>query len=222
MSRKILIAILLLGLMLTACTAFSDVGEEVTAETDEIQGVIVEGIPTLTVNHFAGNIDIRTGEDGQITANLTKMSRLTDQADAEAQLEEIVMSFSQRGTDVTLNIEGPDAAANIVNMPSADLELLVPAGTTLSLNLGAGDIIARQPGGDLTVNTGAGNATAVLPADASFRLEITGGAVDVTSDFEEVPGGGVAVDIDTTVGSSPTQTLIFNIGAGKVHLQESE
>lgn len=222
MSRKFLIAILLLGLMFTACTPFSDMGEGITAETDETQGVIVEGIPTLTVNHFAGNIDIRTGEDGKITANLTKKSRLTDEADAEAQLEQIVMSFSQQGTDVTLNIEGPETAANIVNMPSADLELFVPAGTTLSLNLGAGDITAQQPSGDLTVNTGAGNATAVLPADASFRLQITGGAVDVTSEFEGVSGGGVAVDIDTTIGSSPAQTLIFNIGAGAVHLQKSE
>lgn len=220
MTRIRFILIVLAVVMAAGCTGM--LGGDATAETTETQGVIVEGVPALTVNHFAGNIVVRPGDDGKITANLTKQSRLPDATEAEAQLDNIVMSFSQRSTEVTLNIEGPDRAVEMVNTPSADLELLVPAGTTLFLNLGAGDITVEEPTGDVTINSGAGNSTVTLPGDASFRLQVSGGAVDVKSAFEGVPGGGVATDIDTTIGDNPTQTLIFNLGAGDVSLDKAD
>jgi hypothetical protein len=212
---------LLLVVLLAACTAFSGLSESATAETTETQGVIVAGVPALTVNHFAGDIAVRPGDEGKITANLTRISRLDDEAAAQAQLDSIVMSFTQQGADVTLDVEGPDSAAEMVNGPLADLELFVPPGTSLTLNLGAGDISVEEPQGDLTVNVGSGNSTITLPGDASFRLVVGGGAVDVTSEFEGVPGDGVAVGIDVNIGGNPTQTLTFNTGAGQVHLQKT-
>ena len=222
MSRAILIIAALLVLALGGCASSDLLDIDTTAEETETQGVDVPGVPTLTVNHFAGNIDVRTGEDGHITANLTRRSTLPNADEARGQLDNIDMSFTQSGTTVELNIEGPDTAIGRINTPSADLELLVPPGTTLDLNLGAGDITVDQPGSDLTVNGGAGNSTVTLPSDASFRLHVTGGAVTVSSEFEDVPGGGLATDIDMTVGYNPTQTLTFNLGAGEVRLQKSD
>jgi hypothetical protein len=221
MSRIYLLMVLPLVVLLAACTAFSGLDENATAETTETQGVIVQGVPALTVNHFAGDINVRPGDEGKITANLTRMSRLDDEAEAQAQLDSIVMSFSQQGANVTLDVEGPDSAAEMVNGPSANLELFVPPGAILTLNLGAGDITVEEPQGDLAVNVGSGNSTVTLPGDAAFRLVIGGGAVDVTSEFEGVPVGGVAVGIDAIVGENPTQTLTFNTGAGQVHLQKA-
>ena len=217
MTRRLLFTMLIF-LLLAGCTA---IGGDTTAEETETQGVDVAGVPSLTVNHFAGTIDVSEGEDGHITANLTKKSTLPDADEAREQLDNIVMSFTQSGTKVTLNIEGPETVVGMINLPSADLELLVPAGTTLDLNLGAGDIAVDEPDSDLTVNSGAGNSTVTLPGEASFRLRVTGGAVTVSSEFEGVPGGGVATDIDTTVGDNPTQTLTFNLGAGEVSLQKA-
>ena len=222
MFRSILLITLLLGMLLAGCTSLTTLGGDVTAETTETSGVDVAGMPTLTVNHFAGTITVRAGEEGHITAELTKQSRLPDQAEAEAQLDNVVMAFTQNGTDVTLNIEGPDSIVESVNTPSAELELLIPPGTTLLLNLGAGDITLEEPDGDVDVNLGAGNATAILPADASFRLEVGGGAVSVDSEFEGVPGGGVATDIEVAVGENPAQTLTFNVGAGDISLQKAD
>ena len=221
MSRALLIIAALFVLILGGCASQDLLDIDTTAMETETQGVDVPGVPTLTVNHFAGDIDVRAGEDGHITANLTRMSTLPNADEAREQLDNIVMSFTQSGTTVSLNIEGPDTSIGRINTPSADLELLVPPGTTLELNLGAGDISVEEPEGDLTVNTGAGNSTVTLPAGASFRLRVTGGAVTVASDFEGVPDGGLATDIDTTVGSNPTQTLSFNIGAGEVKLQKA-
>lgn len=220
MTRFLLLISLLLGLTLAGCTALSSLGDATVVKA-ETSGVDVTGVPSLVVNHFAGNITVRPGEEGHITANLTKKSRLADDAEAQEQLDQITMSFSQNGTDVTLDVDGPDSFTEMVNSPSADLELLVPAGTVLTLNLGAGDITVEEPQGDVTINNGAGKATVSLPDDASFRLAVAGGAVNVSSDFEGVPSGGVATDIEVAIGDAPGQVLTFNIGAGEVRLEKA-
>lgn len=222
MFRYILLLTLLLGLLLAGCTTLATLDGDATAEMTETSGVDVPGPPALTVNHFAGTITVRTGEEGHITAKLTKQSRLPDRVEAEAQLDNMTMAFTQNGTDVTLNVDGPEGIIESVNSPSAELELLVPPSTTLFLNLGAGEITIEEPDGDVDVNLGAGEATAILPADASFRLEVGGGAIGIDSDFAGVPGGGVATAVDVTIGDNPTQTLSFNLGAGDINLQKAD
>ena len=208
-------------LFLAGCASLNGLSGSVTAETEETQSVIVPGIPSLSINHFAGDVTIRDGEAGKITAHLTRMSRLDDAAEAQAQLDLITMTFTQSGTNVTLSVEGADKVEDLVNAPAAILEVLVPPGTVLDVDQGAGDLTVEQPGGDVTVNLGAGNATVTLPADASFHLKVTGGVATVNSEFENVPTGGPATDIDTTIGSNPTQTLSFNLGAGDVNLNKA-
>lgn len=220
MFRKHLIIFALLVFVLAACMSGNQSGT-VTAESEESQSVIVTGIPSLKVNHFAGTISVKNGEDGKITANLTRQSRSRDETDAQAQLEQIEMAFTQSGLEVELSVDAPDNFAELTTGPTAELELLVPMGTHLDLNLGAGVITADQPAGDLTINSGAGEVTVTMPADASFRVMITGGAAGVDSEFEGIPNGGVAVDIDRTVGDNPTQTLTINVGAGAINLRKA-
>lgn len=224
-SRWFLLALLVTLVALSACSALGvmdSVTGEVTAESEETQSVIVPGVPTLIVSHFAGNVTIRDGEADKITANLTRQSRLDDAAEAQAQLDLITMEFTQSGTDVTLSIEGRDGASQGLDAATANLELLVPPGTVLEITQGAGNLTIEQPGSDVTVNLGAGNATVTLPEDASFNLSISGGVGNVNSDFAGVPDGGLATDIDTTIGDNPTQTLTFNVGAGDINLNKAE
>ena len=223
MLRKtsLLTMIVLFLIVLAGCTALSGLTGDVTAESSETQGVDVPGVPSLIVNHFAGEIHVTNGESGRIEADLTKRSRLDNEADAEAQLDLIVMSFTQSGTDVTLNIEGPDTVSELAAGPSAELELRVPPGTMLDVNLGAGEVTVDQPAGDVIINAGAGEATVILPSEASFHLLVSGGVADIVSDFEGVPDGGVAADIEVVIGDNPTQTLTFNLGAGEVRLEEA-
>ena len=205
MLRKCLLflALLVVLVSLSACSALGGLDSltgEVTAESEETQSVIVPGVPTLIVDHFAGNVTIRDGEADKITANLTRQSRLNDAAEAQAQLDLITMTFTQSGTDVTLSVKGRDGISEGLDAATANLELLVPPGTVLDVNLGAG------------------NATVTLPEEASFNLSVSGGVGNVNSEFEGVPDGGIATDIDTTIGDSPTQTLTFNVGAGDINL----
>ena len=222
MFRIRLLLITLLILVVTGCTALDGITGDVTAESEETQSVIVPGVPSLIVNHFAGDVTIRDGEADTITANLTRQSRLSDAAEAQAQLDLITMAFTQSGTNVTLTIEGQEGASQGLDAATANLELLVPPGTMLEINQGAGNLTVERPGGDVTVNLGAGNVMVVLPDDASFNLGVSGGVGNVNSDFEGVPDGGIATDIDTTIGSNPTQTLTFNVGAGDINLNKAQ
>lgn len=222
MSRIRLLLVTLLIVGLAGCTTLDALSGEVKAESQETQSVTVPGVPTLVVDHFAGNVTIRDGEADRITANLTRQSRLDNAAEAEAQLELITMAFTQTGTDVTLSIKGRNGVSEGLDAATANLELLVPPGTILNINQGAGNLTIERPSGDVTVNLGAGNATVTLPDEASFNLSVSGGVGNVNSEFEGVPDGGIATDIDTTIGSSPTQTLTFNVGAGDINLNKAQ
>ena len=221
MGKKPFFFVVLL-LALAACRALGIASGDITAEVEETQSVIVPDVPALTVNHFAGDLTVRDGAAGKITAHVTKQSTLADAAAAQASLEDITVAFSQSGTDVALDIKAPQTTVSSTNNLLAIVELEVPPGTTLDLNQGGGNIVVERPSGDVTINAGAGDFTVTLPADAAFRLIVAGGVAKVTSDFEGVPTGGLAADIDTTIGSNPTQTLTFNVGAGRVNVRHAD
>ena len=221
MFRSRFIFFVLLLVALAGCTALDSITGDVRAESEETQSVIVPGVPTLIVNHFAGNVTIRDGEADAITAKLTRQSRLSDATEAQAQLGLITMAFTQSGTDVTLSVKGRDSAGEGLDAATANLELLVPPGTVLEINQGAGNLTVERPGSDVTINLGAGNVTVTLPDDASFNLSVSGGVGNVNSEFEGVPDGGIATDIDMTIGSNPTQTLTFNVGAGDINIDKA-
>jgi hypothetical protein len=217
MKRNALLLIALLGLMLAGCFELRLDGE-VTASESETQSVIVNDVPSLDVGNFAGTITVREGEPGRVTANLVRRSRLADEAAARAELETVTMAITQTNDQVSVMVDGGRNTDNVDAGVTAELELIVPPGSDLVLSLGAGDVTVTQPQGDVKINLGAGNATVELPAEASFDLAVTGGALSINSDFEGVGEGGLAADIDTTIGSAPAQTLNLNVGAGEVNL----
>lgn len=224
MFRKPFFLFLLAVMLLAGCTALPELSGDVTAEETESAEVAVDGSLPIEINNFAGTITVREGDSNRVAATVIKESRLENVTDAQAQLEEITLTVEQTGSRALVEVDGPDNEGNLADMEigmTAQLEVTVPPGSDLTINLGAGEITLEQPTGDASVNSGAGAATAILPGDASFRLVVTGGVAGVESEFEGVPDGGLATDIDTTIGSNPTQTLSFNIGAGEVNLQKA-
>ena len=88
-SRLLFLALIVLLVSLSACSALGGLDGltgDVTAESEETQSVIVPGVPSLIVDHFAGVVTIHDGEVDRITAHLTRQSRLSDAAEAQAQL----------------------------------------------------------------------------------------------------------------------------------------
>lgn len=224
MSRKILIPLILCTVVLAACIAIPELSGKTTAEETESAELTVDGAPPIEITNFAGTITVREGDPGRISATVLKESRLADAAEAQAQLDEITLTVEETAGGARVVVDGPDNIDNIQDLEiglSARLEVTVPPGSNLDVNLGAGEITLEQPTGDVDVNNGAGEATAILPADASFQLHVSGGVAEVKSEFAGVPGGGVAANVDATVGNDPTQTLTFHLGAGEVRLQKA-
>jgi hypothetical protein len=224
MFRKITITFFVSLLLLASCMSLPDLSGEVTAEETESAELAVDGALPIEINNFAGTITVREGDPGQIAATVVKESRLANEADAQAQLDEINLIVEETATGARVEAEGPDNADNLEDVEfglTARLEVTVPPGSDLTLNLGAGEITLDQPTGDASVNSGAGAATAILPADASFNVHVTGGVAGIDSEFEGVPDGGIATDVEATIGDNPTQTLTFNLGAGEVKLQKA-
>lgn len=225
MHRNSLIFLLMCATLLAACIPIPQLSGETTAESTESAAIAIDGAPPIEITNFAGTITVREGEAGQLSADVIKQSRLENVAEAQAQLEEISLVVEDTGEGARVLVDGPDNIDNLEDMEiglSALLEVIVPPGSALTINLGAGEITAYQPAGDLNIHNGAGETTVILPSEASFRLLVNGGVVEVTSEFEGVPGGGVATDIDATIGSNPTQTLTFNLGAGEVRLEKAD
>lgn len=225
MTRKLSLLFILCAVALAACIRIPELSGDTTAEETETAELMVSGAPAIEIVSFAGTITVREGGAGQIAATVVKESRLADEGDAQAQLDEIALIVEETGEGARVEVDGPDNTNNLEDMEiglSARLEVTVPPGSDLKVNLGAGEITLEQPAGDVEVNNGAGEITAILPADASFELHVSGGVAEIDSEFPGVPGGGVAADVDATVGDSPTQSLTFHLGAGEVHLQKAD
>ncbi len=226
MYRKYLILFTLLLVASAACTVVPNVNlsEEATAETTESAELAVDGAPPVVIDHFAGTVTVREGDPGRITATAVKQSRLQDAAEAQAQLERVALVVEETAEGARVAVDGPDGLDSLRDVPvglTALLEVTVPPGSDLKLNLGAGETFIHELEGDVQVDSGAGVVTIILPVDASFNLVVTGGAANIDSDFEGVPGGGVAVEVETTVGSNPTQSITINLGAGDINLKHA-
>lgn len=223
-----LLILMLCAVISVACISIPELGGETTAQETESAELAIDGAPPIEITNFAGTITVREGDPGRISATVLKESRLADAAAAQAQLAEITLTVEETSGGARVVVEGPnniDSLDNIGDLEvglTARLEVSVPPGSDLDVNLGAGEITLEQTSGDVDVNNGAGEATAILPADASFQLHVSGGVAEVNSEFDGVPGGGVAANVDATIGDNPTQSLTFHLGAGDVNLQKAD
>lgn len=220
-----LLILMLCAVISVACISIPELGGETTAQETESAELAIDGAPPIEITNFAGTITVREGDPGRISATVLKESRLADAAKAQAQLAEVTLTVEETSGGARVVVEGPNNIDNIRDLEvglTGRLEVIVPPGSDLDVNLGAGEITLEQPTGDVDVNNGAGEATAILPADASFQLHVSGGVAEINSEFDGVPGGGVAADVEATIGDNPTQSLTFHLGAGDVNLQKAD
>lgn len=226
MLRKSLILLVLLTVVLAACSALPnlDLSEEATAESTESAELAVDGAPSITIDHFAGTVTVHEGDAGRIMASVVKQSHLQDEAEAQSQLERIVLAIEQTDGGPRVAVQGPEGLTTLRELPvglTAELDVTVPPGSAVSVNFGAGEITIDHPTGDVRVDSGAGKVKVILSPDASFDLKIDGGVTNVDSDFEGVSNGGVGTDVAATIGSNPTQSITINLGAGDVNLESA-
>jgi hypothetical protein len=122
--------------------------------------------PSLKVDNFAGNVEIRGGGGGEIRVLATK------RAGMGGDLDRIEVEMVQRGDDLLITTRKPTLLSNA----SVRLEITAPAGTRLDAHTGAGTVDASGLTGGTKVDTGAGS---VAVRDLSGEVDVHTGAGSV-------------------------------------------
>ena len=216
----------------------------VTERTEQVYPV--GQAPTLVVDNFAGDVTVRTGEDGRIRAIVTKRATNSDS------LQRIDPEFIQMADGLRIRISRP---GGMVSNVSANLEIFVPADAQLQLDTGAGNVqvdgvtgeisahtgagnvevrgaaapvalntgagnvdYAGQPGGTCTFSTGAGNISLQLPADLNAQIDLNTGIGNISLGGFNVVGDTSGTDVQGTIGSGEGATIEANTGVGNISL----
>ena len=162
--------------------------------------------PALLIDNFAGNVRIRAGGEGLISADVSR------RAGRSANLRNISIEPSQEGDTVRIVTRRTSAAMSNV---AVNLEITVPAGTRIEVTNGAGDVTIDDVRGEIVVHTGAGDVE-VRGSQGQVRLDTGAGNIDYAGEPDgastfntgagnieiSLPAGFAArVDLDTGIGS---------------------
>jgi len=164
-----------------------DLGFDQVTEQQEMS-FDVGAAPTLQIENFAGNVRIRTGGEGIISAVANR------RAGRSENLQRITVEPSQEGD--TVRIRTRRTAGQLTNV-AVDLEITVPAGTRIDLTNGAGEVSIDDVTGEIVAHTGAGDVV-VRGSQGPVRLDTGAGNVDYTG--------------------QPQGTSTFNTGAGRIQI----
>ncbi|MFV9504597.1 MAG: hypothetical protein AB4911_08510 [Oscillochloridaceae bacterium umkhey_bin13] len=207
--------------VLNGCVAL--LGTTITrqhVESHEQTGVWVEGTPSLKVIVPNGNLKVLPGESGRIAATITRHGYGPDQALAQQAHDNLEVNFSQQGSAVTLEARPRTTLPNEAS-DQIDLEVRVPLGSRLELNVANGEVVVRPVGAD--VITSLANGTVTLnpaPEDSfSFNASVANGAV--LSGYPAITGAQgqmLRIHGEVTQDSAP-YSLVVNLMNGTVALE---
>jgi hypothetical protein len=180
---------------------FGGVTEERTERSFEVGSA-----PRLVIDNFAGSVTIRPGDENVIQVTATKRVRGQDN------MNRIQVHFlpTPQGLEIRTTRESP-AFPNA----SVELEIRAPVGTSIDIDLGAGQVDVRGLTGSERVQSGAGDVTL---RDAAADVDVHTGAGSI-----DVEGGTGQVRLDTGAGSivfrgEPQGDYQFQSGVGTITL----
>lgn len=220
MIRFIWLAILAAILqLLSGCVAVTPTIGRPQAASTEGMGVLVTTTPSVTIIVPNGGVALSAGTADHVRAMVTRTGFGITDADAQAAHDSLDVAFSQRGADVTLEARqigslGPDQDGLV------DLAVTVPEGSTVTIRVANGAVVAEPVGGDVTVEAANGQVTFRVPRQEAFRFAgaVTNGAI--TSGFAEVAGAsGQGVGASGAVGDAPAYTLRATVNNGEIELR---
>jgi hypothetical protein len=213
MNRKqvwfFIILALQVALIISACTGSG------RAEARSSESVIVAGVPHVLIESFNGQVQITTGPDGKVSADVVKYAA----SGAAESLRDLSFAFSgdSRAVQARAAWRGAQDAEDI----GVDLKVRVPEGSDVSVVLDNGKIIVGPGVGDITVEAGTANVSVRLAPEAQFSLQAALVNGEVHSDFDDVPNGRQVGRIVADVGQQPLQALIITLGNGTLSLEKS-
>jgi DUF4097 and DUF4098 domain-containing protein YvlB len=133
----------------------------------------VGSAPSLSIDSFAGGVTIRVGDEGTVRVVATK------KATSRSRLDAIEVEMSAGASEVKITTRHPSLSS--VSNLSVDLEITVPADTSVDLETGAGAIDVRGVRGALNIEAGAGGVE-IRDAAGPVRVAVGAGGIDYDGD----------------------------------------
>jgi DUF4097 and DUF4098 domain-containing protein YvlB len=178
---------------LAGCAAV--MGNQVKAEKKEQRAFTVSAQPSVIVETFNGEIHVQAITENKVEATVTKLGSGANKEAAEADLQNVNVSFTQEGE--TIRIVAKRTVPKTFGSSGASVDLKVPAGSALSLTTQNGEIgiagtsrevMARSSNGNIDIQGGKGkldlstsNGTIEIDAaEAIVNAESTNGNVAFT------------------------------------------
>lgn len=168
-----------------------------TTSQDFDQSVQVNGTPTVAVNLPFGDVRIETGAAGEVT--MRGQMVVADNANASSALESLQPKISVVGNSVTISNDWQESLNRIAALHDLEITIVIPSGSGLAIQMGAGRLLVSETQGDLTINMGA--------ADVELRN------VEVDKLLNVQTGAGRIIYEGTVVSNA---AYTFKTGAGAI------
>jgi DUF4097 and DUF4098 domain-containing protein YvlB len=198
---------------LTGCSMRTGLGAAFAEET-VAQSFTVGAAPKVVVETFNGDVVVTNGADGQASAEVVKRGAGLTAADAKADLANIDVRMTQDGD--TLRIIAKRATQGFAGNSAARVTLRVPAGASLDLSTGNGDVRVTGVTGGGDFDIGNGNVTVERGA-GRYAAHLGNGDVEI-----EAEGALIAADTGNGklifTGDLGEGDHTFSTGNGEVRL----
>ena len=158
----------------------------VDAQRTDSKSLIVDLAPVVVVDTFNGRISVTAGLDGVVEARVTSRGSGTSQADAEADLANVQVTFDHsfgKFEQVTITARRTDKPLTLGNS-GADIEVSVPAASSLQLRTSNGRIEAANVMGSILARTSNGAITTRGGSD--LDLDTSNGPLSVNNPSGEL------------------------------------
>lgn len=206
-----LFGVLCLAVVITACSGMA------RAEEKSREAVDVLRPSRILIETFNGNIEVVTGADDKVSAEVTKFAN----PNQRAALQDIEFNISQDADAVTLKAAWPDKTRTNPGNTGVDLKVSIPPGSPVQAVVGNGRITYHGAlgQGSYSFQTGNGRIELRLPADSQFALDATVGNGRITSEF---PLGVATNDVHVvrgTAGDDPQASISAVTGNGNIDVK---
>lgn len=152
------ISVIGLLLLLLATLAGCTVSGSVIEKEDERQTYQVGGSPRVIVTTFNGRIGVTVAGDGVVEARVIRRGSGTSSAAAKRDLDNVDVTFTQVGDTIRIEARREDDAQTIGNS-GADVEVSVPAASSVELRTSNGRVESANVEGSVLVRTSNGTIT---------------------------------------------------------------
>lgn len=213
MTGIVVVAALLGGLM-----AGAGQNEQTTVTTKTFA---VSGMPSLVVTDAAGNVRIQPGSGDHVVVQVTKHAWAGSTSVARRGLSTVAVNLTQSSDVITVQAQFPtNVFDGGMTRRTVDLLITTPAQVNVDVNLGAGNLEARQLSGAIKLVSGAGTITLGGVTFAQSSLVNTG-AGNITGECAIASGADVRMQIGAgnatlTMPADTPAHLVASTGIGNM------